>query len=153
MIHVELPFAVLEELAKFEQRRSFEEKFGDDASSTEHIHGFGHSTILSTFDILTCASQLGLLGADIWVLTCRVKPFRCNITSSASGGVKVEGEIGRVVEREVSWLVRSEVGDIHPIPRGDKDVFAFNISVRDLAVASIAKSCKDLERDPLLLNR
>jgi len=52
MIYVELRFTVLEELAKFEKRCSLEEKFGNDTSSAEDIHSFGHSTILPTLDIL-----------------------------------------------------------------------------------------------------
>lgn len=152
MIHVELRFAVLEELAKFEKRCSLEEKFGNDTSNTEDIHGFGHSAILFTLNILARASKLRLLGANIWILACSVEPFWCNVTGSASGGVKVKGEVGRIVEREVSWFVGSEIGDINPIPGGDEDVFAFDISVRDLAVASIAKSCEDLECNPFLLD-
>ena len=150
MIHVELRFAVLEELAKFEKRCPFEEKFGEDTSSTEDIHSFGHPTVLLDLEIL--ASQFRLLGADLGILTRRVEPFWCNVTSPASRSIKVEGEVGRIVEWEVSRFVGSEIGDINPIPRGDENVFAFDISVRDLAVASITKSCKDLECDPLLLD-
>ena len=152
MIYVELPFAILEELAKLEKRRSLKEKFGNDTSGTEDIHSFGYSTILLTLNILACTSQLRLLGANIGILTCCVEPFWCNIASSTSRGVKVEREIGRVVERKVGRLVGSEIGNIHPVPGGDEDILAFDISVRYLAVASIAESCKDLERDPFLLN-
>lgn len=152
MVHVEFCFPILEELAKFEQRCSLEEKFGNDTSSTEDIHSFGHSTILLTLNILACTSQLRLLCADIWVLTCCVESLWCNITSSASRGVKVEGEIRRVVKRKVSRFVRSEIGDIDPVPGGDEDVLALDISVRYLAIASIVKGCEDLKRDPFLLN-
>ena len=97
MIHVKLRFAVLEELTEFEQRCAFEKEFGNDTSSTEDVHGFGHSPILLTLNILACASQFILLGANLGVLTRRVEPFRRDVTSSASGRIKVEGEIRRVV--------------------------------------------------------
>jgi len=152
MIYVELRFAILEELAKLEKRRSLEEKFGNDTSCTEDIHRFGYSTVLLTLNILACTSQLRLLGANLGILTCCVEPLWCNIASSTSGGIKVEREIGRVVEWKVSRFVGSEIGDIHPVPRGDEDILAFDISVRYLAVASITESCKDLECDPFLLD-
>ena len=152
MIHVELCFAVLEELAELEKWCSLEEKFGNNTSSTEDIHSFGYSTILLTLNILPCTSQFRLLSADLGIITCCVEPFRRDITSSASRGVKVEGEVGRVIEREVSRFVGGEVGDINPVPGGDEDVLALDVSVRDLAVASIAKSCEDLECDPFLLD-
>ena len=90
MIHVEFRFTILEKLAKLEKGCSLEEKFGNDTSSAEDIHSLGHSTILPTLDILACASQLRLLGTNIGILTRRVEPFRCNITSSAPRGVEVE---------------------------------------------------------------
>ena len=127
MIHVEFRLAVLEELAKFEKRCTLKEKFGNDTSSTEDIHSFGHFTVLPTLDIIAC--QLRLLGANLGVLTCCVEPFRCNITSSASGGVKVEREVGRVVEREVSRLIRRKVGYIDPVPGCDENVLAFDVSM------------------------
>ena len=153
MIHVELGLAVLEQLTEFEQRCTFEKKFGDDTSGTEDIHSFGHSTVLLSLNVFPCPSQFGLLGTNLGILTCRVEPFGCNITSSASRGVKVEGEIGRVVEWKVSRLVRSEIRDIHPIPGCNEDVLAFDISMGDLAATSITKSREDLECDPLLLDR
>lgn len=114
MVHVELRFTVLEELTQFEKRCSLEKKFGNDTSNTEDVHGFGYSTILLTLNVL--ASQFRLLGTNLGILTCCVEPFRCDITSSTSRGVKVEGEVGRVIEREVGGLVGSEIGYIHPIP-------------------------------------
>ena len=152
VIHVELRFAVLEKLAKFEKWCSFEEKFGNDTSGTENIHSFGHSAILPTLNILACACQLRLLGANLWIFTRCVESFWCNVTSSASGGVKVEGEVGRVVEGEISRFIGSEIGDINPVPGGDEDVLAFDISMRDLAVAGITQSCKYLKCDPFLLD-
>ena len=149
MIHVEFRFTVLEELAEFEEGCPLKEKFGDDTSSAEDIHSFGHSSILPSLDIL---AQLRLLGTNLGILTRRVEPFWRDITSSASRSVKVEREVRRVVEWEICRLVRSEVGDIDPIPRGDEDIFAFDVSMRDLAVASITKGCKDLECDPFLLD-
>jgi hypothetical protein len=139
-------------LAKFEKRCSLEEKFGNDTSSTENIHGFGYSTVFSTLNILACPNQLRLPGGNFGILACCIETFWCDVTSSASRGVKVEGEVGRVVEWKVSRFVRSKIGDINPVPRGDEDVLAFDISVRDLAVASITKGRKDLECNPLLLN-
>jgi len=150
MVHVKLPFTILEKLAKLEKRRSLEEKFGNDASNAEDIHGFGHPTILLTLNIL--ASKFRLLGTNLGILACCVKSFRCNITSSAPRGVKVEREVGRVVEWEVSRLVGSEIGYINPVPGGNEDVFTFDISMRNLAVASIAKSREYLECDPFLLD-
>ena len=150
MIHVELRFTELEELTELEKWCSLKEKFGNDASSTKDIHSFGHPTILLTLNILP--RQFRLLGADIGILSCCVEPFWCNITSSASGGVEVEGEVGRVVEWKISWLIGSKIGNINPVPGGDKDILAFDVSVRYLAVANITESCKDLECDPFLLN-
>ena len=152
MIYVELPFAILEELAKLEKRCSLEEKFGNDTSGTEDVHSFGYSTILLSLNILACAGQLCLLGINFGILACCVEPLWCNIASSTSGGVKVEREIGRVVEWKVSRLVGSEVGDIDPVPGGNEDILTFDIPVRYLAVTCIAESCKDLESDPFLLN-
>lgn len=153
VIHAEFCFAVLEELTEFKQWCPLKEKFGNDTSDAEDVHCFGHSAIFLALNVLACSCKLRLLGTDLGIFTCSIESFRGDITSSTSRGVKVEGEIGRVIERKVSRFVGRKIGNINPVPGGDEDVLAFDVSVRDFAIASVTKSREDLECDPFLLDR
>lgn len=149
-IDIELSFSILVELAKGEKRGSFKEEFRDDTTCAEAVHRLCDLSIsLAQYLFLR---QLEFLCTDFRIGVMGVEAFGSDVACSAAGGVKVEGEIGGVVEGQVCGLVGCKVGDIHPIPGRNEYVLGLDIAMRDVTISRVTESIQQLKSDPLLLN-
>ena len=124
MLQIQLASSVLEKLREREHDRALQEEFRDYTSQAKHIHGF------RDFSIPFVEFESCLLLTD--VTPGREEPFRGYIACSPTRGIKKERKIGRVIEGKKGGLIRRKVGKINPVPGRDKDIFGFEISVRNL---------------------